>query len=191
MASTLRTFVAVDIDAAVETQVSRLIKRLQNTSAKVKWVDPQHLHYTLKFLGEIHLRDVPAICRAIEKAVRPLESFRAVAAGAGAFPDPERPRTVWLGITDGQEEFVTLHDTVEDALDKLGFRREHRRFRPHLTLGRVRQSPTGIEELGQLVQQHRDFIAGELYVGEVKIFSSVLTKDGPHYTPLGSAELRG
>jgi 2'-5' RNA ligase len=191
MASTLRTFVAVDIDAAVETQVSRLIKRLQNTSAKVKWVDPQHLHYTLKFLGEIHLRDVPEICRAIEKAVRPLESFRAVAAGAGAFPDPERPRTVWLGITDGQEEFVTLHDTVEDALDKLGFRREHRRFRPHLTLGRVRQSPTGIEELGQLVQQHRDFIAGELYVGEVKIFSSVLTKDGPHYTPLGSAELRG
>lgn len=191
MASTLRTFVAVDIDAAVETQVSRLIKRLQNTSAKVKWVDPQHLHYTLKFLGEIHLRDVPEICSTIEKAVRPLESFRAVAAGAGAFPDPERPRTVWLGITDGQEEFVSLHDVVEDALDKLGFRREHRRFRPHLTLGRVRQSPTGIEELGKLVQQHRDFVAGELYVGEVKIFSSVLTKDGPHYTPLGSAELRG
>ncbi len=191
MSSTLRTFVAVDIDAAVETQVARLLKKLQQTPAKVKWVDPRHMHYTLKFLGEVELREVPEVCHVIQEAVAPLESFRVVAAGTGAFPDLQRPRTVWLGISEGSEEFVALHDAVEDALGPLGFRREHRRFRPHLTLGRVRKSPVGIEELGQLIQQHQEFIAGEIYVGEVKIFSSVLTKEVPHYTPLGSAELRG
>ena len=191
MASTLRTFVAVDIDTAVETQVNRLIGRLRQTAAKVKWVDARQLHFTLKFLGEIELLEAPEVCAAVQRAVTPLAGFRAVVSGTGAFPQLDRPRTVWVGISEGEEEFVALHDAVEDALHELGFRREHRRFRPHLTLGRVRQSPAGIEELGQLIRDNHDFVAGEISVGEVKVFSSVLAKDGPTYTLLGTAELRG
>ncbi len=191
MPATLRTFVAVDIDAAIESQVGRLMVKLRQTQANVKWVDPQQLHFTLKFLGEINIRETPEVCAAVEQAVAPLAGFRALAAGVGAFPTPQRPRTVWLGITEGEAEFVALHDAVEDALHHLGFRREHRRFRPHLTLGRVRQSPQGLEQLAELIEGQRDFVAGELYVGEVKVFSSRLEKSGPSYTLLGTADLRG
>lgn len=191
MPATLRTFVAVDIDPAIATQAGKLIERLSKTEANVKWVDPKHLHFTLKFLGEINIRETPEVCAVVEDAVKSLAGFRAQVGSVGAFPDPSRPRTVWLGITDGADEFVQLHDTIENGLHAMGFRREHRRYRPHLTLGRVRQSPFGIEELAELIHEHQDFTAGELYVSDVKVFSSRLEKSGPAYTLLGTADLRG
>jgi RNA 2',3'-cyclic 3'-phosphodiesterase len=84
---------------------------------------------------------------------------------------------------------VVLHDRVEAALAKLGYREEHRRFQPHMTIGRVRGAGPSITELGALVQQHADFKAGRLTVAKVTLFASSLTADGPIYDPLGTASL--
>lgn len=191
MPETVRTFIAAEIPADLQQRAGQLIKRLQATAAKVKWVEPRHLHWTLKFLGEVDLREIPEVCRAVEGAVADIAPFDLEARGAGAFPDPNRPRTIWLGSGEGTAPMVALHDAVDRALAGLGFRAEGRRFRPHLTIGRVRNTQDGLRELAALLAEHADFDGGVCYVDEVVVFSSVLGREGPTYEPLGHAELRG
>jgi 2'-5' RNA ligase len=190
MRSSVRTFVAVPVAPELEQRAGVLIQRLRGTEAQVKWVEPNNLHWTLKFLGDIELRETAAVCQAVSEAVAPFEPFDIEALGAGAFPSIERPRTVWLGMGQGSDEMVALYDAIDQALRPLGFRSEPRRFRPHITIGRVRQStPEGITDLGNLLQQHADFEGGIASVYEVAIFASVLGRHGPTYEPLGHAEL--
>jgi 2'-5' RNA ligase len=149
------------------------------------------MHWTLKFLGDVDMLEVPEICAAVERACQPFAPFDVEAKGAGAFPDPRRPRTVWIGVGEGSEPMIALHDAIERELAKLGYREENRRFRPHLTIGRVRNSPAGIEELGRLVQANADFESGLSTVYDVVIFSSTLGPKGPTHEPLGHADLQG
>ncbi len=135
--------------------------------------------------------DVPQICRAVSDAVRPLAPFDIDAYGVGAFPDRQRPRTVWIGTDDGTEQMIALHDAVETELAKIGFRTEGRRFRPHLTIGRVRGDRGGLAELAELIGQEAAFDGGRATVFELSILSSTLTREGPIYEPLGHAELLG
>ena len=164
---------------------------MAGTPARVKWVEEQNLHWTLKFLGDVDSNQIAEICQVAAKAVADLEPFSAVAHGAGAFPTAARPRTVWLGVADGEPEFVELHKALEKSLSKLGFRREGRRFRPHMTIGRVRRSPHGIEQLGEKIVENADFDAGEMRVSEIILFSSSLDRQGPTYQVLGRATLGG
>jgi len=187
--ATLRMFTAVDATAAIRKRACQLIERLQSTPAKVKWVGAAELHWTLKFLGEVQTQEIPRVCDAVSVAVAELSSFEVEALGADAFPTAQRPRTLWLGVSRGEDEFVALHDRIESALAPLGYREEQRRFRPHMTLGRVRHSPYGIAELGRLVTEHATFAAGEMTVSEVVVFSSRLERQGPVYEVLGRAPL--
>ncbi|MEK6248095.1 MAG: RNA 2',3'-cyclic phosphodiesterase [Planctomycetales bacterium] len=188
--SKLRTFIAVEATAQIKSRAVELIELLAGTLANVKWVEPEEMHWTLKFLGDVDSNDVPALCRAATSAVANLEKFQIRACGSGAFPKVERPRTLWLGVDQGTEPFVALHDAVQQKLQPLGFRTEHRRFKPHLTIGRVRRSPEGIAELGQLVAQYSGFDAGEMQVDQLIVYSSRLKADGPTYQSLGRIPLR-
>ena len=187
----IRAFVAVQISPPVRDRAKKLIELLQVTEAKVKWVEPQNLHLTLKFLGDVESVELPRICKAVATAVADLAPFEILVSQAGAFPTVERPRTVWLGVSQGQDQMVQLHQRVEQALSPLGFRQEQRRFRPHLTLGRVRQSPYGIPELGELLRQHRDYEGGSMFVSDVVVVSSELSRAGPVYEPLATIDLAG
>ena len=174
----------------VRSRAGQLTARLQGTDAKVTWVKPPTMHLTLKFLGEVDLKEIPAVCDAVSRAVADIAPFELDARGAGAFPSVARPRTIWLGIGRGEDELVVLHDAVEQALGSLGFRRENRRFRPHLTIGRVR-GDRDVRALGQLVAQHAEFVGGVASVDEVIVFSSELEADGPVHEPLSVAPLNG
>jgi 2'-5' RNA ligase len=191
MSNIVRTFVAVEIPWEVKDRAQKMIRELESTAANVKWVRPEHMHWTLKFLGNIELTDVPAVCEAVTRAVEPLAAFDLEARGAGAFPDPRRPRTVWVGTGAGSEQMIELHDAIEFELAKLGYRSENRRFRPHLTIGRVRQADEGIGELGRLIQKHAEFDGGLSLVDEVVVFSSELGREGPTHEPLCHVELKG
>jgi 2'-5' RNA ligase len=191
MKKTLRTFVAVAITQAIRKHAGELIAALAGTSADVKWVEPHNLHLTLKFLGEVHQNEIAQVCQAVARGAAGVNPFEIEVRGAGAFPSAARPRTVWLGAGEGAEPMVVLHDRVEAALAKLGYREEHRRFQPHLTIGRVRGAGAGIVELGQLLQQQADFAAGRMTVGKVTLFASILTPDGAVYELLGTGPLGG
>ncbi len=189
--SKLRTFIAVEAPEPMRARAAALIRQLSDTEANVKWVAPPNLHWTMKFLGEVEDRDVPRICEAMAEGVGGIAPFDARACRVDAFPSADRPRTVWLGVEEGSEPFVGLHDALEGPLHKLGFRGEHRRFQPHMTLGRVRRSPRGIGQLGRKIAELASYDAGSMRVQEIVLFSSLLDRQGPAYHLLGRAELAG
>lgn len=191
MRNTIRSFVAIELSSEVRTRAGQLVTQLAESGAHATWVAPQNMHLTLKFLGEVDTRDLPEICDALTESVTPFAPFEFQSRGAGGFPHADRARTVWLGVGRGQEQLVSLHEAIEKGFSKLGFRREQRRFQPHLTLGRVRSTEGGTQRLAELLQQSQEFEAGVTSVDAVVVFSSELERSGPVYEPICVAELAG
>jgi 2'-5' RNA ligase len=189
MRAAIRTFIAVEISPEVRARAGQLMARLGESGAKVKWVEPHNLHLTLKFLGDVDARDLPAVCGVVAEAVRDVPAFEIEFLGAGAFPAAVRPRTLWLGVGRGSEGLIEVHERLERQLAGLGFRREGRRFQPHLTIGRVRSEATG--ELGGRIAALGSFAGGVSCVDEVVVFSSELAREGPTYERMFQAPLEG
>lgn len=189
MQHSIRTFVAAEISLDVRARATALIKKLRAAPARVHWVDSANLHLTLKFLDNVETERIPQVCREIAKATRRLPQFEFHARGVGAFPDATRPRTVWVGVGEGSEQLIELHDAIEGALDGLGFRTEHRRFRPHLTIGRVRGT-AGVEDLAARMAEFADYDCGATIVEDAVVFASKLDREGPLYEVLGRCDLQ-
>ena len=186
----LRTFVAVSIPDDVRSRALAAAWQLATVAPDVKWVEPQSLHWTLNFLGNVDQREIAEICATVAEAALEHEPFDLVLRGAGAFPAPDRPRTLWLGVGQGQDAMIALQASIEKALEPLGFRGEARRYTPHLTIGRPgRGQPT--RELADELASMVDYHGGTMLVDEVTIYSSELTREGPVYDPLGFAPLGG
>jgi 2'-5' RNA ligase len=189
MGQKIRTFVAATISEPVRLAAEGLVAEFRAAGADVKWVDRANMHLTLKFLGDVDAQEIRAVCRAVEASVADVEPFELQIRGAGAFPNVKRPRTVWLGAGQGADAVSALAERVESALAKLGFRKESRRFHPHLTVGRVRRGGPGVSELAELLREHEDRLIGHTTVSEVTTFSSQLDRSGPTYEALGRAKL--
>src|SRR5690606_8650349 len=133
----VRLFFAVKLPADEQEQLHDATARLRATDLPVRWVPPEHLHVTLKFLGTVAEPLVAAVQDAGARAAAGLAPFDARLGGIGAFPNVRRPRVVWVGVRDA-EPLLRLHAALEQALAPLGFAPEDRAFQPHVTLGRVR-----------------------------------------------------
>lgn len=186
----VRTFVAVELTPEIRTRANQLIGALRRVVADVRWSPPENMHLTLKFLGDVEVLEVPRVCDAVKQAVRDATPFNIEIRGAGAFPDSQRPRTVWLGVGEGAEELARIHERLEAALAPLGFREECRRYRPHLTLGRVRDSQPG-SSFARALAAHETYAAGAMMVGEVAVVSSELSRSGSKYEVLGHIDFGG
>ena len=187
----VRTFIGVEVGDAIRSKAVALQKALALSGAEVKWVEPQNLHLTLLFLGEVQDRELPAVCRAVAEGVKGEPPFALTVSGLGAFPNARRPKTLWTGVTDGSAELVRVHGLIEQKLlDLGGYRQEERTYTPHLTLGRVKDEEAG-NQLAAALPKHKDWAGGQTLVDEVVVFSSELRRDGPVYTPLARGELRG
>jgi RNA 2',3'-cyclic 3'-phosphodiesterase len=185
---TSRTFIAVVASAEIRRSALRLADLLRAAAGDVKWVEPENLHWTLQFLGDVDTLEIPAVCAAVSTAAVEIPSFDLEARGAGAFPAPDRPRTLWIGAGTGAQTMVALHGAIQRKLNRLGYRAEQRRFVPHITLGRAgRKSPPRplVRELAGLAE----FDGGSMLVDEVTVFASKLTPEGPQYDVLARAPL--
>ena len=185
----IRAFVAVDVGKAVRKTAAGLIGEFSGIPADVKWVDPEKMHLTLKFLGEVDAREMHHVCRAVKEAAGGVKPFKLAIQGTGAFPNANRPRTIWLGAGEGDEQIGELAERIESSLEKIGYRREARRFTAHLTIGRVRRGGPGVTEIGELIRKYADFAVGQATVREAVVFSSELTRSGPIYEVLSRAAL--
>lgn len=185
----LRTFIAVDIGQAIRDRAVALQETLARTCTEVKWVEPENLHVTLLFLGEVDAREVPAVCRVVADCCTQQAAFPMSIETLGCFGNVRRPRTLWIGIGTGTQELCSLHDDLEPPLLDLGcYRREERKYTPHITLGRVK-SDRPSDKLPLALAKHAGWKGGEIIVPEVLVMSSELTPKGPIYTVLSRAKL--
>ena len=185
----IRTFIAVDIGKAIRDRAVALQEKLAQASTDVKWVAPENLHVTLLFVGEVDDREVPAVCRVVAEQTQQHSSFPMTIERVGCFPNPRRPRVLWIGVGEGTQELCALHDGLERPLLDLGcYRREERKYTPHITLGRVR-SERPADMLTAALTKNAGWQGGQTTVNEILVMSSELGPQGPSYTVLSRAKL--
>jgi 2'-5' RNA ligase len=182
-----RTFIAVAAIDEVYIAALAAIDRLRSAAENVKWVEPDNLHWTLQFLGDLSDVEMAEVCLRTVRVAKRHEAFTLAARSVGAFPSIQRPRTLWLGAGEGSEALITLQNDIEEALSSLGFRKEQRQFVPHLTIGRATTGggPVLSERLAKLAA----YDGGVMGVDEVTVYASELTRDGPEYHILARAPL--
>jgi 2'-5' RNA ligase len=183
-----RTFIAIEAFDEVHASALTVIDRLRSTATNVKWVEPDNLHWTLQFLGDLTDTEMAEVCMRTVRTAAKHEGFTIEAKAVGAFPSITRPRTLWLGAGEGAEEMIALQSDIERSLRALGFRGENRAFVPHLTLGRVNRGDAG-RTLSERLEKLADFDAGVMGVDALTVFASELGRDGPTYHVLAHAPL--
>ena len=183
-----RTFLALDLDEAVRRQLVAVQRELGVAGANVKWTRPSQLHVTMKFLGDVTDDDLPQVCAGAAEACAAVQPFDFSVEGVVCMPTRGHLRMVWVGICDPTASMAKLQCRLEDIVAAMGFRREHRRFQPHLTLGRVKGG-RGVTELRQAVAIMSDRSFCSQSASELVIYASQLRPEGPVYVPLATAPL--
>ena len=181
--SKIRSFVAIPLNADIISCIEEMQEELRSLPADVKWVRPQSIHLTLKFLGNIEESEIGNIAQKIQHVTNGYKSWSMLVKNLGTFPSPRNPRVVWVGMEDKSGQIITLQNQIEQELVKLGFEKERRKFSPHLTLGRVR-SPKGKKYLLQHLTEKKEKVFGEILVDRVVLFRSDLKPTGAIYTAL-------
>lgn len=184
----IRAFIAVPTSEEIRTLVGDLEGNLAGVGADVKWVKPHNVHITLKFLGNVTQADVDSLINTIPGVLEGVSAFDVQVSGTGTFPPGRWPRVVWVGLTEGKEHLAGLGARVEGACASLGFEKEKRPFRPHLTIGRVRRGSRALPDLAEQVGSIT-FNPLKLRVDEVNLVRSRLSPQGPTYTILESFAL--
>ncbi|MCS7167262.1 MAG: RNA 2',3'-cyclic phosphodiesterase [Gemmatales bacterium] len=190
MARRIRTFIALELTKNIRQKLTTLQEKLAAAIPEVKWVEPENLHVTLFFLGDVPDLEVPEVCRRVEQAVAGLAPFSVSVEGLGCFPGTNRPRVLWAGITKGAQELQQVHKVLERPLHALGYRAEERRYVPHITLGRLKRDRP-VPKIAELIQQMHRCRLGEMTASEICIMASQLERSGPIYTVMGRAFFRG
>jgi 2'-5' RNA ligase len=182
MSEMIRSFLAFDLNN--ETMLQRF-KEVQDmlvkAGADLKLVEPQNIHITMRFLGDIKPAMVDLIHEAMKKV--PFSAFNCEIRGLGAFPDLRYARVVWAGIREGAEELKAVFNQLEPNLQKLGFRPDSKGFSPHLTLARVRTGRNKAE-LARCVQDLAEYDFGVVKADCLRLRKSTLTPHGPIYSTL-------
>jgi 2'-5' RNA ligase len=184
----MRLFVGINIPKKQRARVHRAVRGLREEELPVRWIDPEHFHVTLKFLGEVRKERIPAIEEALAYVARETSGFTTKFAGFGAFPTVRKPRVIWVGL-EATPEFRCMKQDLEWALGQAGFEAETRAFHPHITLGRAEaaEGAGGFRELDRI-------LAGLSFEDDIKVHSvdlmrSHLAREGPHYSVVSSVRL--
>ncbi len=186
----MRTFLAIEIPEDLHGPIEEVLERLRGAVSDLKWVAPQAVHLTLKFLGEIEETQVEEISRMAAQVADGIVPFDINIKGLGVFPNPRRPRVIFLEMVEGEAGVSSLHRELEVGLEKVGFEREARRFHPHFTLGRVRRGGD-IRDLPRSLAPFADFQLGNFPVNMVTLFRSELRPQGARYTRIAQFPLGG
>jgi 2'-5' RNA ligase len=190
---TIRAFIAIELPAELRQQLARLQARLKaDSQPRIKWVNPDSIHLTLKFLGNIPTSDIDLITQAMTDAARRITPFHLETEALGTFPNLKRVQVVWLGLGGEVDKLKRLQQIIETNLTQLGFAAEQRQFKPHLTLARLGKevSPGECQRLGELIAATRLEAGQNIKVDSINLIRSQLTRGGAIYSRISSAILQ-
>ncbi len=190
MNQTIRAFIAIPLPEFISTQICDIQKRLKSYRLPVRWVRPENVHLTLKFLGEISLSTIDGITEIIKDTVRDCSPLILFTKGLGVFPGIKKPRVLWIGISGDIKPLSEIQANLEKNLEKKGFPKENRSFKSHLTLGRVKGN-IHPEDLFDTLRSFSDFSSEPFEAKELVLYKSELKPSGALYTKLQTVYLDG
>ena len=183
-----RIFIAVPLDPPLRHAMGALERQLEAAGVVLKWIRPENLHFTLRFLGQVSPPQLSRARRAAREAADGVEPFRIRLAGLGAFPSVRRPQVVWVGVTEGGEQLMDLARRLDDAFARQRFPKEPRSFQAHLTLARIRE-PGRSPSLEGAMASLAGVDIGEQDVTSVIVMESHLRPSGAIYVPVEEVPL--
>jgi len=188
----MRVFIAINLDEQIRKALGSLLNELRSKvdirKGDAKWVNPENIHLTLKFLGEIKDEQVVEVCNITKDVASRHKSFELDVESVGHF-GVRSARVLWVGTGQDCDNLVQLQEDLEKQLELAGWPKETRKFSAHLTLCRIRNSKAGFE-LAQITQEYTDFTLGTMPADSISVYQSQLTPEGPIYTTLGNYELQ-
>ena len=182
----IRAFIAIELPSEIRAQLEATIQKFKAQKIQaVRWVAVDNIHLTLKFLGDTPPNDLSKLTNILQNQLSSHKAFSVQVAGVGAFPNPQRPRIIWVGL-QAPSGLNTLQASIEKAASLIGISPEDRSFSPHLTLGRVRNdaSLADLQTLRVALNSIQVGSLGEFTVSQFTLFRSDLRPQGPLYTVL-------
>jgi RNA 2',3'-cyclic 3'-phosphodiesterase len=183
MNQTIRTFIALPLPELITTRIYDIQEQLKSYRLPVRWVKPENIHLTLKYLGEISAGTIDGIAQVIKDTVRECSPLMLHAKGLGVFPGIKRPRILWVGISGDTLLLAGIQANLEINLEKQGFPKENRVFKSHLTLGRIKDD-IHPKNLSDILRSFSDFTSESFEAKELVLYQSELKPSGALYTKL-------
>ena len=184
--SHVRAFLAIDLDDDLKPKINKIIKEFKGIDTKIKYVELQNLHLTLKFFGDIDTNGLNVLENVIDKVVSEFDPFKIKIAGCGAFPNNNHIKVIWVGIDD-DVIIKDLHDKLDKEFTRLGFDKD-KKFSTHLTIGRMK-SAKNKNQVKEVIEEFDNFEIGEMEVNRISLKKSTLTPAGPIYDDIKIFEL--
>ena len=177
-----RVFLAIDLPNHLKSFIEQEQVKWKQVKSGVKWVRPNLLHLTLKFLGEVPEEQLPTISESLKDICNNHPSFSLSLNGIGVFPTPVRPKVFWIGLAGELDKLKALHTDIETNLAQLGFAVEKRKFSPHITIARAKTN----KNLNRLVTElaKTKLPTAPFGVDNVVLYKSILSSQGPKYIPI-------
>ena len=190
--SMLRAFIALEIPSEIQRKVHQETNTLRKgIDSLVRWVPIQNIHLTLKFLGDISPNNLDFLMQMLRREAEAIRCFDIHLTGLGCFPSLKRPRLIYVGI-QAPSGLEVLQRGIESASWRLGYETEKRPFSAHLTLGRVKQNVSAVEQqkIRRALENIQVDLLGTARVDSVHLYKSELNPGGSIYTRLYSAPLK-
>lgn len=182
----IRSFLAIDVDNSLKDKITEAQRILEEADAQVKFVEPENLHFTLKFFGQIDNKMIEELSRIIKEKIVVFKPFKLKIEGVGVFPNKNYMRVIWLGAKN-PERFSEIQKSLDKEFKRLGFKKE-KSYIPHLTIARVKGGKNK-DRLLEKIEELENIRIGEMQIKELKLKKSELKPEGPTYTTIKKFKL--
>ncbi|MDA3917135.1 MAG: RNA 2',3'-cyclic phosphodiesterase [Deltaproteobacteria bacterium] len=184
----IRAFIAIKLPDFIKKVLKDTQKTMLANGIKAKYISPENMHLTLKFLGNIDYDLLPEIKRNLTKSAQYVKPIKLSLKGIGTFPNSRSPKVIWAGINGETQKLATLHARLEQRLSNIGIPEEKREFHGHLTLARLKKNKLSAQKFERLLQQTGQFESVKFTADRLILFQSRLMPKGPIYIELFSAK---
>jgi 2'-5' RNA ligase len=178
----MRVFIGIKLDERVHEEIEKFLAPFKKISSPIRWVNPENVHITLKFIGEVPEEKYAKIQKYLAEAEFDTGPFDLRLAGCGKFGRGSTLDIFWIGITPS-DPLTLVFKKIENTLAKLGIEKENRPFKPHITVGRNKKD-FNFKSFFQLIEEKSAHLISELNVNHFQVFKSQLRPESPIYTIL-------
>ena len=184
----MRAFLAIELEPYIKNKISETQEIIKDSdSSKIKYVETDNIHLTIKFFGEIDDYTLEQINDIVNKSIKKYEAYTIKVVNVGAFPNIYRPRVIWTGIKDKKNTTVKLIEDLDKKFNNIGFKKE-KDYVPHITIGRVKEIHDK-DKLSQTLKNLKKQYHGKMEVKKICLKSSTLTPNGPIYENIKEFDL--